>query len=257
MHKITLLFSFICFLLISNNSDACGGITHMLIAKESVAFMSDAALRNIILDNMDAYLVGSNYPDSGYVDGAHYGEDSHWEPFISAFINYLHTQYVYPDQQNPKLVAFMLGCATHVQSDIIFHGLFLGKLTEEDFHGDRKAAHTAMDNGLDLLINIERNQWITHPLEWWVPVNDLVAIYHDMGKDQYTAKEILWGNDVYSKVGIAERVISPDTYAYIRWRMPWMSANYYSSPNGGVVVTELTVANYTENVWHRLVNTKN
>ena len=244
---------FLWFLLsLSSTGFAAGSIAHMLIAKESIALLPDAKLRSLLTDNMDAYLVGSNYPDSGYVDGARYGEDSHWDPYISAFIDHLKEKYPYPADQNPKVVAFMLGCATHVKADIVFHWTFINKAAQEDFHGDWDVAHEFADRGLDLVMLTEQNQWLVRPLLWWVPVSDLVDVYHKMGKDEYTSAEIVWGNSVMSLAGIGERIIAPASYSYYKWKMPWTANHYYDDSYGGILMNEKLVAEYVENVWERL-----
>lgn len=231
---------------------AAGGIAHMYIAKELIPLLPDAKARNLILDNMDAYLVGANYPDTGYLKGTDYGEDSHWEPFISTYIAYLRDNYAYPEQQNPKLVAFLLGIASHSLSDIVFHWTLLDWITLEDFSGNREKAHTDSELGIDVMLTIEQNQWLVRPKVWWVPVKDLVAIYHRMGKDQYTAQQIIWGNSVYSTVGIGERIIAPAAYLPLKFEMPWTAKNYLTTPLGGMSDTEQLTALYVENVWERV-----
>lgn len=249
-----LLFVIACCLSISIY--ACGGITHMYIATELIPQLTDSNLRNLIQDNMDAYLVGSNYPDTGYVSGAGYGEDSHWEPFIMAYIAYLRENYTYPEQQNPKLVAFLLGIASHSISDIIFHGTLLNQITAMDFNGDRDKAHPESEYGIDIMITVEKNQWLNRPSTWWVPVNDLVAIYQKMGKS-YTANQIIWGNSVYSLAGIGERAGALADYPVEELKMPWTAKNYYTAPQGGILMTENLTALYVQSVWKRILGNTN
>src|SRR3990167_4275216 len=116
LRKASLFTLLLCCITVSSYSNALNSITHMFIAKEIVPQLSNKELQQLLLNNMDAYLVGSNYPDTGYIKGTHYGQDSHSEHFINVFIHYLHERYSYPEQQNPKLVAFLLGCATHTMS---------------------------------------------------------------------------------------------------------------------------------------------
>lgn len=245
-----LLFIITCC--VSFSVYACGGITHMLIATELVSQLQDTNLQNLIKNNMDAYLVGSNYPDTGYVTGATYGEDSHWEPFILAYIAYLRENYAHPEQQNPKLVAFLLGIASHSMSDIIFHGMLLNQIIAKDFNGHREGAHFESEYGIDVIITVEKSQWFNYPSDWWVPVNDLVAIYQKMGKS-YTADEINWGNSAYSLAGISERTDALADYPIEKLKMPWTYQNYYTAPQGGIIMTEHLTALYVQSIWKRLL----
>lgn len=247
------LFLFLLFIIFSHTTFAAGGITHMMIAKESIEQLPDVKLKNLLYNHIDAYLVGANYPDSGYVDGTHYGEDSHWEPFITTFIRYLRDKYAFPEEQAPDLVAFLMGCATHSMSDIVFHWTFLNKVAAEDFHGNWDTAQDYGDRELDLFILVDKNQWAVRPKTWWVPVEDLVEIYHRMNRDQYTANEIKYGNSIFALSGIGERMIALSAYPIIKWKMPWTTNHYYDAEEGGILQNEKKVAEYLQNVWERLL----
>ncbi len=254
--KKLLLFLFLSFLFPSS-AFAHGGLTHMYIAQETIALLPDAKLRNLLLDNFDAYLVGAYYPDSGYIHGATYGEDSHWDPFIFAFADYIKETYPDAEITNPKLVAFLFGCAVHKESDVISHWTFYNYIAEHDFDGDKDKAHQYGDVGIDLLLNLDQNRWFSAPSKWWIPLKDLLAVYHKMGKDQYTAKEIRWGTSVISVAGFGERLISAPAYTYLRWKMPWTAKNYETWPQGGLNDNEHQTASYLMSIWARLHNKAN
>jgi hypothetical protein len=232
---------------------AGGGTTHMLLAKEAIALLPNQELRQLLLKHMDAYLVGAYYPDSGYVEGTGYGEDSHWDPFIHTFADYIKT--AYPDfrKQNPDLVAFLFGCAAHRVSDEVTHWTFYREIADHDFAGDRQKAHDNADLGIDLFLIHDKAHSLSQPSHWWVPVDDLLAVYHLMGKDQYTAREINWGNAVISTVGNGERIIAPASYPIYQGRMPWAAAHYYDWAIGGMQIDELQIAQYQTALWQRLI----
>lgn len=246
---------FMCLLLVLMKTVfAGGGITHMFIARQAIKQIPDTTLRNLLNDNLDAYLIGAYYPDSGYVRNTHYGEDSHWDEFIYNFADYIKEKYKDPILENPRLLAFLFGCATHRVSDEIMHQTFYPQIAANDFHGNKSKAHTYGDEGIDLLVNIDKDQWKTEPKIWWVPVSDLLRVYHRMGKDQYTAKEIIWGNSVIFAAGIGERWISPVTYYFLHWRMPWTAKNYEKDPKGGLRMDEQKIVDYTMNLWQRIID---
>ena len=247
--KNILLGCILLFTIYFSTAFAGGGMTHMFIAKEAITALQDAKLRHLLSDHLDAYLVGAYYPDSGYVEGTHYGEDSHWDAFIIAFAFYLKETYKDPITENPKLVAFLMGCATHRVSDEVLHWTFYKITQEKDFHGDHEKAHVYGDLGIDLLINLDKNQWLTHPTVWWVPIKDLIAIYHRMGKDQYTADEMIRGNMVISAAGLGERFISAFAYPYLKIKMPWTAEHYYDWPKGGLRDNEQKIIQYLDRLW--------
>lgn len=249
---LRLLFILLFFLLPSI-SQATGSITHMFIAEETANKLTDSAIKNLIQNNRDAYLVGATYPDTGYIQGTHYGFDSHREAFLDTFLTYLQEKYLYPEQQNPRLVAFLLGCAVHQTVDQVFHGAFMNKIAMEDFHGDWQKTHTISERNLDFLINIEKNQWREHPQIWWVPISDLVAVYHKMGKNTYSASEIFWGNIIYSFNGLDERLFSLTGYFYAQSHTPWLAKHYYATSQGGVLFTEEVASKRVLEIWRHLL----
>lgn len=232
---------------------AGGGMTHMYIAGLATSHLDSPKLRQLLHDYQDAYMVGAYYPDSGYINGAKYGEDSHWDEFVYAFSDYLKETYPYPIEQNPKLVAFLFGVASHRVSDPIIHRLFYPESSKHDFNNDTKKADDYGDVGIDLLLNIDKNQWLKSPSTWWVPVKDLVAIYKRMGKS-YPAHEIIKANAILKFAGYGERLISVPAYPYLKWRMPWTAAHYIDSPIGGIQIDAQKVAAYQNKLWLRLLN---
>lgn len=248
-HILGLLLCFISFFSVCH---AGGGITHMFLAEDAISKLPDPKLRHLLMNNLDAYLVGSFYPDSGYIKGTQYGEDSHWDPFIYAFSDYLNSKYADPISENPRLVAFLFGCAAHRVSDEIIHWTFYAVSKDKDFNGDYDKAHSYGDTGIDLLVNIDKNLWFNQPSTWWVPVKDLVEIYHRMGKDEYTANQIIWGNIVISFAGFGSRMISAPAYPILKWKMPWTAKHYYDWPEGGMLMDKDNIIQYQMSLWNRL-----
>ena len=230
---------------------AGGGITHMYIAKQAINHLPNQQLKTILLNNLDAYLVGAAYPDSGYIAGTHYGEDSHWDTFIYTFADYLKQQYKDPAVSNPKLLAFLFGCATHRVSDEIIHFIFYPIAATQDFKGNGEMAHEYGDAGIDFLLTVDQNQWTNFPTNWWLPIQDLLAVYQKMGK-KHTADEIIWGNSVLYTAEWGERLIALPLYPYYQWKMPWTASHYSNWPIGGIEMNIQQVVEYELILWYRL-----
>src|SRR5262245_56122158 len=99
---------------------ALGCLAHNYVAEQVAPQLESSSpdLYSIISANWNAYIVASDYPDTGFVPGATYGEISHWQPFADAFISYLQDTYPTPSTQRDRLIAFLMGVGTHIQSDI-------------------------------------------------------------------------------------------------------------------------------------------
>ncbi|MDG2304095.1 MAG: zinc dependent phospholipase C family protein [Candidatus Binatia bacterium] len=101
----------------------------------------------------EAALFGAAFPDSGYwADGPaerEYGEYTHWEPFIQAFVEHIRTNQPPPFAmlEQRKLVAFLMGCGAHGLQDEIFDSLFLFQVDEHD-GGNQEDA----DGGTDFFL---------------------------------------------------------------------------------------------------------
>jgi hypothetical protein len=238
-------------LLISTQIFAGGGLSHMFIAKESIPLLADPILQNILQQNFDSYLVGAYYPDSGYVKGTHYGEDSHWDLFIHTFADYIKD--TYPNLSNPALIAFLFGCAAHRESDEIMHWTFYPEVAKYDFEGDNQKAHQYADPGIDVLVNVEH--LVDTPHQWWIPIHDLLQVYHRMNKDEYTEEEIILGTSVIEAITTIDKQMGPAGYRSIIKKIPWTAAHYYDWPEGGMLMDIQKVSVYQNHLWERLTLT--
>lgn len=237
------------FLFLSTTLHAGGGLTHMFIAQASIEGIKNPTLKNILQNNLDSYLVGAYYPDSGYVKGAHYGEDSHWDPFIYAFADYI--KETYPNLTNPFLIAFLFGCAAHRESDEIIHWTFYPEVAKYDFEGDYQKAHHYADPGIDMFLNVDHV--VNTPQQWQVPIDDLLRVYHRMGKDEYTRKEIEWGTSVIHAANLSEKNMGKNVSHSLSKKMSWTAAHYFDWNEGGILMDIHKVADYQNTLWNYLV----
>jgi hypothetical protein len=237
--------------LLPHPAHAAGGISHIYLARRAVAQTGDPALRRLLEAHASAYAVGANYPDTGYLKGAQYGEDSHWDPFVYAYADYLKERYADPGAEAPRQVAFLMGVATHRVSDEVFHWVFLDAVAEHDFGGDWDAAHRWGDFGLDLVVTVDKRQWLDHPTRWYVPVSDLVEVYRRMGL-RISRQQIIAANAAYFFAGVGERLMAPWTYRSYKKRAPWAVAHYDDATQGGYRAMQPQIAAYLDDLWRYL-----
>lgn len=64
---------------------------------------------------------GSPFPDWGYLCNSPAGEASHWPPFVDAYIAYLNKTYQRGTASYNKMVAFLFGVTSHIQTDVEWH----------------------------------------------------------------------------------------------------------------------------------------
>ena len=148
---------------------------------------------------------GAFFPDWGYqcLNTNDDAEAAHWPPFLIASVEHINSQYGSPtskQQRTPeeqehleKLIGFVFAVASHQTADATWHAIrlptgFMNALAGVDFDGDEATAHRVLDLGGDVVLSsrIARNGedgkvWIGD--KWWVPVEDLVAIYSRIGRD--------------------------------------------------------------------------
>lgn len=247
-----------------------GDLCHNYVANQAQAELSinkpEAA--EFLARYHDAYLVGSDYPDVGYAPGHNFGELAHWPNFVDPFIAYIQATYPHPvstTEQNhrDRLVAFLMGVGTHIQSDIVSHWTYYEWVAKKDFHatGTDAAvggktygkAHNLMDPGSDAYVTVRKGVW-NHPTTWWVPIKDLVAVYAAMGH-QISADELLAANaEYYVMTGLDEDLIAYPEYLYdALYAVPW-GMKYFDNPDpqyGALPEMAHQSAVYAENIWER------
>ncbi|EKD76918.1 MAG: hypothetical protein ACD_42C00534G0006 [uncultured bacterium] len=254
-------------------SFALGDLAHNYVAEgaatEIQTSSTDDALKSVLTTYRNDYLVGSDYPDTGYIHGFNYGEDSHWPYFVNAFSDYLKQSCSNPTSASAQthcdqMTAFLLGVATHVRSDIVSHWTYYNFVALHDFgssdHDAWEKAHSAMDPASDFYVIVRKGIY-DHPVVWWVPVNDLVTIYATMKKnniitDVVTADEIIQANAIYYvATGLSEDTIAYPAYTYdTLYHIPWGIAHLDDpDPQYGAFPEMIRQsATYVQTVWGNL-----
>lgn len=258
---------FILLSCLSTASLALGDLAHNDVAEGAAAQIPDSqgALKTLLATYQNEYLVGSDYPDTGYLPGFNFGEDSHWPYFVTPFADYIKTTCTNPSVDQKvhcdQMTAFLLGVTTHVKSDIVSHWTYYNFVALHDFGSSSQdawnQAHSAMDPASDFYVIVRKGIY-DHPLVWWVPVNDLVTVYatmlkNNVIKDTVTADEIIKANAVYYvALGLTEDLIAYPAYTYDAiYHIPWGIANLENpDPQYGAFPEMIRQsANYIQDTW--------
>lgn len=164
--------------------------------------------------HQDALQAGSTFPDWGYPIGfGGQAEDAHWEPFLTAFAQYIHDNYPQPwDEETQKLVVFYLGAVSHSIADLLFHSLqgtkdgFIKAMAMMDFQGDFGAAHDTADVGGLFLVASEENIESWQSWSYYFPIDDILAVYELTGVDYLTYEDVQKGTSLLALGGIAVQI---------------------------------------------------
>lgn len=199
----TAVFAVLALAGLAERSHAAGITTHAEGANRAARwFVSgvDPTARDWILANPDALQAGAAFPDWGYAFGQpNAAEDAHWPPFHEVAGNYVHETYPLPwDAETQKLATFLLGMRSHWIADLDWHGLggvqegLIDVASAQEFQNDWGAAHSNTDTGGDFMAGYELSlDWTASP--WYVPANDVSAIFARVGYPDITAGDLALG----------------------------------------------------------------
>jgi hypothetical protein len=263
---------------------AAGETTHAFMAERAVDHLPDGPLKTLLRVHVLDVLGGAGYPDTGYwvENGAvpvrgleprpsdDFGETSHWEPFVNAYVAHLRARdcgdLAQPAGPCAPLVAHLMGAAAHGMGDEVWDWLFEPRVTDHgedaahNFFAEGRPAHaldgnpldeasSSIEYAMDEVAILDHHRWLS-PNTAPPPVADLVDVYARMGLS-VTPEHILAGHSVSSGAMAAERAVAPVEAPRIRMDMPWSSANFVTEP-GGVDYTARAIAGYYEAVWRKL-----
>ena len=269
-----LLFAAVLVLLaFAAPSFGAGVTTHAYMAEAGVAMVQDAKLAALLEANNDALLSGGAYPDGGYAYGG-YGEESHWQRFINAYIAEIRSRSDCGDLADPagpcaKVIAHMLGAAAHGMGDELWDWLFEPAMADhaespthpvwrQDLPGFAELSGTTPFNltntseyVMDIIALVDGGR-LSKLGTFPPPFDDLLATYHSIKRDDVNQQGIAGGNSLIMAAQLGERSGLGEEYARVKLTMPWSSAHMFTAP-GGVFFNGKAIAAYYEAIWHRLI----
>ena len=272
-----ILLGLAAVLVVAAPAHGAGMTTHAYMAEAAAGYVQTPALSELLRAQADAVLAGAAYPDGGYAassfPGGDYGEESHWQRFVDAYLNRLRSRtdcapLTAPDGPCAQQVAHMLGVAAHGMGDELWDWLFEPAMAD---HGE-SPTHPVFASGLpgfaeignvtpfnlintseyvmDVIALVDGGRLAklgtTPP-----PFDDLLAAYASVGRGDITREGIVAGHGLATAAQTGERVGLPEEYPRVKTTMPWSSANMFAAP-GGVFFNGRAIAAYYESLWHRL-----
>lgn len=124
---------------------AAGMTTHAWMADVGIDRVEDQALRELLSTQRATVGSGASYPDSGYYlgavhPGADFGEITHWEQFINAYVAHIRSkpgcEGTLTDPRGPcaQLVAHLMGAAAHGLGDETWDWMFESQMPDHGEH---------------------------------------------------------------------------------------------------------------------------
>ena len=259
-------------------AQGAGVTTHAYMAQSATTFVQDERLAALLEANAGALLSGGAYPDGGYASssfpGGDYGETSHWQRFVDAYVRTLRARsdcgdLAAPDGPCAKVVAHLFGVAAHGMGDELWDWLFEPAMAD---HGEspEHPVFRAGVPGFGEAVNatplslINTSEYVMDVIALVdggrlaslgttpPPFDDLLAAYRDIARDDITREGILAGNGLITAAQLGERSGLAEEYARVKLTMPWSSAHMFTAP-GGVFFSARAIAAYYESVWHTLL----
>lgn len=237
-----------------------GGNSHTWITFHAIEeHLPDGELKRLLTrPEMRTMLVnGAVFPDGGYVVDDDYGEMSHWEPFVEAYIRWIRDELDHPYTQGEagEHVAFLMGLASHGMADQVFDSTFMDAARIHDAAGWSEELLDSFDTATDVLLVADTgiNYLDTLP---WVPADDLSALYLEAFGYEVSpgvldsTQELLHRFVLNYAVSAAADPSDVQRYAD---QYPWAAANLMdpgmvgSPPCEGEVVADYLLA-----IWDRL-----
>jgi hypothetical protein len=77
---------------------ANGNFSHLWVATDALNYLEQGELKDLLTqdDLGDVLRNGAMFPDGGYAVGDGYGEMAHWEPFQTAYLEWIRATYQPP-----------------------------------------------------------------------------------------------------------------------------------------------------------------
>lgn len=233
---------------------ANGNVSHVWVTLWALDHLPDGELRDLLTrDDLDAMLRnGANFPDGGYAVNDGYGETAHWEPFQTAYLDWIAATYEPPwSDEAAQHIAFLMGMASHGMSDQCYDGMYLRRAGVYD--EGSPGSNIGGDGSTDVCLAAEAGP--LDPPELWVPAELMAQLMADSMGHVVDPSTIQDGQELvaFSIYFVSEVSQDPAEVAEHRDAYPWACDHQMDEGvPGSPPDTARVVAVYWQRLWDRL-----
>lgn len=239
-------------LLFSNLAFGNGQSTHCWISEQAIQNLPEGELRDLMLNpsNEQQWRNGTMFPDGGYAIGDGYGEISHWEPFLMAYLDWIKTHYSQPwNAEAKEHIAFLMGLGSHGLADQTFDAMYFRRAYQYDADGNWEES---LDTSTDVSF-IAQTEPQPVPDDW-IPMDAMLEIYgnqnHSVNSDTIERGQSLLRVAVTWVGGASQQESLVEQYES---DFPWATSNLLNSvyPGSPPIEAEI-IASYWQVLWAQL-----
>jgi len=231
---------------------ANGNESHLWVTVWARDALPDGDLQDLLEQHDLPLQNGTNFPDGGYAIDDGYGEIAHWEPFQSAYLDWILDHYAPPwSAEAGEHIAFLMGMASHGMSDQTYDCAYLPRsdVYDEGSPGTSIGRDGATDVALVGAVGC------ADPPSQWLP-EDLMAELmlshagHEVAPDDIRDGNTLVAFSMHIICGAAE---DDDLLAEYTAAYPWAGEHQVDPDQpGNPPNTAPVVAAYWQELWARL-----
>jgi len=233
---------------------ANGNVSHLWVTLWARDELPQGELKDLLTrDDLDLMLRnGANFPDGGYAVNDGYGEIAHWEPFQTAYLDWIVDSYEPPwTDEAAQHIAFLMGMASHGMSDQVYDSMYV---TRAGVHDEgAPGSSIGLDGSTDVALAAEVGG-LQAP-ELWVPDELMAQLMVEQMGHEVSAGTIRDGQALvaFSLYWVSEAAADPDVVAEHLEAYPWACTHQMDEAvPGSPPTTAPVVAAYWERLWQRL-----
>ena len=231
-----------------------GNVSHLQVTLWARDALPEGDLRDLLeRPAVDLMLRnGANFPDGGYAVDDGYGEIAHWEPFQSAYLDWIRVNHAPPwSDEAAQHIAFLLGMASHGMSDQTYDCTYLARAWVHD--EGSPGSNVGMDGSTDVAFAAESGPLYAPDL--WVPEDLMAELMAEQAGHTVDPGTIRDGQALvaFSLYWVSNTSQDPDEVALHHEGYPWACA-HQMDPDvpGNPPLSAPVVAAYWDRLWKRL-----
>lgn len=239
---------------------AANGVnTHTWISFDAIDRLPEGELKQILSrpELRSMIINGSIFPDGGYAIRDNYGEMAHWEPFVTAYIEWMRATYGdrFDRGEAAQHLAFLMGVASHGMGDETFDSMFMKAARVYDAANWSEDLLDSFDTATDVMLVANTGSVFTD-VSPWVPAEVVAQIFQERLGYTVSVDTLMQAQDAMHTIVLAygaRNGMDPAMVTRYSNQYPWAAAHLMDEHEAGSPPCEGEVVSaYMLSVWDRL-----